>query len=60
MEVKDCSELTNSELKLYIQSLEDEFSAVKAKIKSLCEDMEKIEAQYELAQNEINLRKTIF
>jgi hypothetical protein len=60
MEAKDCSELTNSELKLYIQSLENEFSAIKAKIKLLCEDMEKIESQYELAQNEINLRKTIF
>lgn len=60
METKDCSELTNSELKLYIQSLENEFSAIKAKIKLLCEDMEKIESQYELAQNEINLRKTIF
>ena len=60
MEFKKCSELTNSELKLYIQSLTDEFEAKKAKLAEICKEMEELEAQYNSAQNEINLRKTIF
>lgn len=60
MEIKNCSELSNSEIKEYIMSLENEFEAVKAKIKVLCEELEKIEAAYNSAQNEIKLRKTVF
>lgn len=60
MEVKNCSELTNAELKTYSMSLENEFEAVKAKIKVLCEQLEEIEKEYNIAQNEMKIRKTIF
>jgi len=60
MEIKNCSELTNSEIKEYVMTLENEFEAIKAKIRLLCEDLEKIESAYNSAQNEIKLRKTIF
>lgn len=60
MEIKNCSELSNSEIKEYVMSLENEFEAIKAKIRSLCEELEKIESAYNSAQNEIKLRKTVF
>ena len=60
MEVKNCSELSNSEIKEYIESLNNEFEAKKAKIKSLCEELAEIEHAYAAAQTEINLRRTIF
>jgi len=60
MEIKNCAELSNSEIKEYIMSLENEFEAKKAKIKTLCSELEEIERAYESAQNEINLRKTVF
>ena len=41
-------------------TLENEFEATKAKIRSLCEELEKIESAYNSAQNEIKLRKTVF
>ena len=60
MEAKNCSELSNSELKLYLESLNNEFEAKKAKIKELCEELVEIENAYNDAQNEINIRRTIF
>jgi hypothetical protein len=60
MEKKNCSELSNTELKEYIMSLENEFEAEKAKITKMCEALKEIESAYLAAQNEINLRKTIF
>lgn len=60
MEIKNCSELSNSEIKEYVMTLENEFEATKAKIRLLCEELEKIESAYNSAQNEIKLRKTVF
>ena len=55
MEVKNCAELSNSEIKEY-----NEFEATKAKIKELCTKLTEIEHAYTDAQTEINLRRTIF
>ena len=60
MEIKNCSELSNSEIKEYVMTLENEFEPTKAKIRLLCEELEKIESAYNSAQNEIKLRKTVF
>lgn len=60
MEVKNCSELSNSEIKLYLESLNNEFESKKAKIKELCEELIEIEKAYNDAQTEINIRRTIF
>ena len=57
---KNCSELSNSEIKEYIMTLENEFEATKAKIKVLCKELEAIESAFEKAQTEINLRKVVF
>lgn len=60
MEVKNCSELNNMELKEYLISMENEFEAKKAKIKEICEELKEIEAQYNKAQNEMKIRRTIY
>lgn len=60
METKNCSEMSNAEIKQHMMTLENEFEAKKAKIKELCEELKKLEDEYIKAQNEINLRKTIF
>ena len=60
MEIKNCSELSNSEIKEYIESLNNEFEATKAKIKDLCTKLTEIEHAYTAAQTEINIRRTIF
>ena len=60
MVYKKSSDLTNVELKQYISTLENEFEAIKAKIKVLCEELKQVENAYGEATNEINIRKTIF
>lgn len=60
MEKKNCADLSNAELKTYCMSLENEYEKVKADMRVLCKKMEELEAAYTNAQNEINLRKTIF
>lgn len=60
MEVKNCSELNNMELKEYLISMENEFEAKKAKIKEICEELKEIETQYNKAQNEMKIRRTIY
>ena len=60
METKNCSELSNSEIREYIMMLENAFMAKKNKMKELCEELEEIEREYEKAQREIKIRKTIF
>ena len=60
METKKCSELSNSEIKEYLLTLENEFEAKKAKLREICEELKEIENAYIDAQNEIKIRKTIF
>ena len=60
MEFKKSTDLTNIELKQYITSLENEFEAIKAKMKVLCDELKEVETAYNEAQSEIKIRKTIF
>lgn len=60
METKKCSELSNSEIKEYLLTLENEFEAKKTKLREICEELKEIENAYTDAQNEIKIRKTIF
>lgn len=60
MEAKDTSKMSNSELKLYLTSLENEFEAKKAKLKEMCEELEDIQFEYSNAQNELKIRKNIY
>lgn len=60
MERKDCSEMSNSDLKAYISTLENEFEAKKSKMKEICNELKEIEDAYNDAQNEIKIRRTVF
>ena len=57
---KDCKNLTNNELKLYKLSIENEYEAVKAKIMALEEELDKLDREYEKAENEEKIRRTAF
>ena len=46
MEFKNPSELSNSELKLYMLSMENEFEAIKAQIAKLCTSLEEVDNEY--------------
>lgn len=52
--------MSNVEIKQYLLTLENEFEAKKAKVKEMCEELKEIEEEYIKAQNEMNLRKTVF
>ena len=57
---KDCKNMSNNELKLYKLSLENEYEAVKAKIVKLEEELDKLDREYEKAENEEKIRRTAF
>lgn len=60
MEEKNWSEMTNAEIKQQMMVLENEFEAKKSKLKAFLDELKELEDEYIKAQNEINLRKTIF
>ena len=57
MEFKDCKELSNAELKLYMNTLNDEFDVLKFKIKNMCDDLTKVDEEYNKAKNELQIRQ---
>jgi hypothetical protein len=57
---RDCKNMSNNELKLYKLSLENEYEAVKAKIVKLEEELDKLDREYEKAENEEKIRRTAF
>lgn len=54
------SEMSNSELKLVIEQLTQEFENKKIKLIQFCEEMNEIEKKYLKAKNELNMRKNLF
>lgn len=59
MEIKDIKNMTNSELRLYQKSLEDEYEVVKAKISELFKELDTMDMAYNKVEAELNNRKTI-
>ena len=55
---KDCKILSNSELKLYKLTLENEYEAIKAKINALEDELDRIDREYAKAENEEKIRRT--
>jgi predicted nucleic acid-binding Zn-ribbon protein len=60
MEKKDYTIMSNNDIKLHIQRLENEFETKKAQIKELCDELVEIENEYHKAENELNIRKTVY
>lgn len=52
--------MSNSELKLYITNLTNEFESIKNVIKDKCKELVELEKEYNNINNEIKTRKTIY
>lgn len=52
--------MSNTELKLCIETLQNEFDVKKNEIVKLCSELENIQRKYNEINAEINLRKNIF
>ncbi|MBP3630897.1 MAG: hypothetical protein J6J23_05360 [Clostridia bacterium] len=59
MEKKDCTNMSNSELKIYIETLRNEFESKKAELAKICEMMGDIENEYLSATHELEIRRNI-
>ena len=57
---KDCKMTSNNERKLYKLSLENEYEAVKAKIRALEETLDDLDREYAKAESEEKIRRTAF
>ncbi len=53
-------DMSNSEIKLHIEKLKNEFDKKKNDLIKLCSDMDKIEKEYLEAQHEIEIRKNLY
>lgn len=60
MDRTDYNNMTNTELKLCLETLENEFNAKKNEIEKLCDDLKEIQKKVRKVDNEISLRKNIF
>jgi hypothetical protein len=60
MEKRNCSEMNNSDLKLYIESLKNIFESKKIELKKICEEMADVEKEYLSANRELDIRKNIY
>ena len=52
--------MSNTELKLEIKNMENEFEAEKRKIIEICEYLKTIEQRYLSAKRELDMRKNIY
>ena len=56
---KDCKTMSNNELKLYKLTLENEYDAIKAKIASLERQLDELDREYNKAETEEKIRRTV-
>ena len=54
------NEMSNAELKLCIEALENKFNSLKTKLISIGEEMGAIEKEYLKAKQELEIRKNLF
>ena len=59
MKKRNYKEMSNSELKLQIESLRNIFESKKNMLKNICEEMGKVEKEYLNATHELKIRKNI-
>ena len=59
MEKRNYKEMSNSELKLQIESLRNIFESKKNMLKNICEEMGEVEKEYLNATQELKIRKNI-
>lgn len=60
MDRTDYNNMSNTELKLCIETISNEFEAKKSELVKLCEELMEIQNRYNDADREINSRKNVF
>ena len=59
MEKLTLENMTNSEINIKMKELENEYEAIKVKIKQLVERMNSLDTEYAKAENELKKRKAL-
>ena len=59
MKKRNYKEMSNSELKLQIESLRNIFESKKNMLKNICEEMGEVEKEYLDATHELKIRKNV-
>lgn len=54
------NEMSNTELKIHLETLYQEFESKKNNLIQLCEEMSSIEKKYINVKNELEIRKNLF
>jgi hypothetical protein len=54
------SEMSNTELKIHLETLHQEFESKKNNLIQICEEMSSIEKKYINVKNELEIRKNLF
>lgn len=60
MRDKKYNEMSNSEIRMLIETLKNEFESKKIKLRTICEEMDEIEKEYLDANNELKVRKNLY
>lgn len=60
MDVNEYNNMSNSELQIVLETIENEFEAKKNSILSICDELEKLKLKYDRIIAEINSRKNAF
>jgi hypothetical protein len=60
MKKQNYNEMSNSEIKMHIDSLRNEFEHKKLELKKICEEMDAIENEYISATNELDIRRNLY
>jgi hypothetical protein len=58
--MEDYSKMSNTELKLKMETVANEFEAKKLEIIEKCKELEEIQSRYSAINNELSLRKNLF
>lgn len=54
------SELGNSEIKMHIENLKNEFEGKKLHLKEICDEMNEIEQEFMRASHELKIRRNLY
>lgn len=57
MEFKECKDMRNADIKLYMLSLSNEYEKVKSEITEKLKYLDTLDREYNKAEGELNLRK---
>ena len=60
MEKKNLKELSNNELFIYKETLRNQYEALQAKIDTLCNELQRVEKEYNKVQNETKIRTKLY